>query len=164
MKNLFTLVVRPIQADDESMMVKFHKTLSDRTVYLRYFQSLSLGRRVAHRRLAQICSPDYQNEMVLVVEYRKAAEACIVGVARLNRLNRIGEAELAVLISDEFQHQGLGTALVERLILVARDWKLARLRAEVLRDNTGMLAVLSKAGFQFSTTQGPSSTLAKLEL
>jgi acetyltransferase len=36
-------------------MVKFHETLSDRSVYLRYFCSLSPSGRVAHKRLLRIC-------------------------------------------------------------------------------------------------------------
>ena len=49
-------------------MVKFHETLSDRTVYLRYFNSMSLDRRTAHERLLRICHGDYDREMVIVAE------------------------------------------------------------------------------------------------
>jgi acetyltransferase len=52
------------------LMVKFHGTLSDRTVYLRYFSSLSLAMRTAHEQLGRICFSDYEREMVLVAEYK----------------------------------------------------------------------------------------------
>ncbi len=62
------VTIRPIRPEDEPLMVKFHETLSDRSVYLRYFCSLSLSRRVAHERLLKICFGDYDREMALVAE------------------------------------------------------------------------------------------------
>src|SRR5881396_2904742 len=56
--------IRPIRAEDEPLMVKFHETLSDRTVYLRYFSSLSLARRTAHDRLVRVCFSDYEREPI----------------------------------------------------------------------------------------------------
>ena len=50
-------------------MAAFHGTLSDRTVYLRYFASLSLSARTTHERLLRICFGDYEREMVLVAEH-----------------------------------------------------------------------------------------------
>jgi acetyltransferase len=70
MKDGTQVTIRPIRAEDEPLMVKFHGTLSDRTVYLRYFCSLSLASRTAHERLVRICFSDYDHELVLVAEYR----------------------------------------------------------------------------------------------
>ena len=49
-------------------MVKFHETLSERSVYLRYFHPMKLSQRVAHERLTRICFIDYDREMALVAE------------------------------------------------------------------------------------------------
>ena len=54
--------------EDEPMMVKFHGTLSDQTVYLRYFHMEKLSTRVAHERLIQKCFIDYDREMAMVAE------------------------------------------------------------------------------------------------
>ena len=70
LKGGIEVTIRPIRAEDEPLMVKFHETLSDRTVYLRYFSSLSLAARTAHERLVRICFSDYEREMVLVAECR----------------------------------------------------------------------------------------------
>src|SRR5262249_40146154 len=55
MKDGQVVTIRPIRPEDEPLMVQFHSTLSDRTVYLRYFASLSLSSRIAHERLLRIC-------------------------------------------------------------------------------------------------------------
>ena len=47
---------------------KFHGTLSERTVSLRYFHAMKLSTRVAHERLTRICFIDYDREMALVAE------------------------------------------------------------------------------------------------
>ncbi len=166
LKNGTLVTLRPIRPEDEPLMVKFHETLSDRTVYSRYFGSLSLHRRVAHERLLQICDCDYDREMVLVVEYHdaKSGQPNILGVGRLNKLEGDKEAEVAVLISDRYQGQGLGTALLERLLQFARDQKLSRLVAEMLHDNLAMQTLMKRLGFRLNRLDDPDSAQAVLNL
>ena len=57
------VIIRPICPDDEPLMVWFHETLSDETVYLRYFHPMKLSKRVSHERLTRICDVDYETEM-----------------------------------------------------------------------------------------------------
>ena len=42
------ILIRPIRQEDEVAMIKFHEGLSERSVYLRYFSSISLRKRVDH--------------------------------------------------------------------------------------------------------------------
>jgi len=69
MKDGTDVSLRPIRPDDEPRMAQFHQTLSERTVYMRYFSSLSLRSRVAHERLLRICHVDGEREVALVVDY-----------------------------------------------------------------------------------------------
>ena len=161
--------IRPIRSNDEPMMVKFHETLSDRTVYLRYFTSLSLSRRTAHERLVRICTVDYQHEMVLVAEHKdpQTGEQQILAVARLNQLpsdRPPKEAEIAVLVSDRYQRQGLGTELLRRLIQIAPDMQVSRLVAEMLWDNLAIQAIFHSLGFQLRLPSEGASVEAVLDL
>ena len=166
MKGGIEVTIRPIRVEDEPLMVKFHETLSDRTVYLRYFSSLSLARRTAHERLVRICFSDYEREMVLVAEYRdpQTGELHILGVGRLNKLQTDKAGELAVLVADQYQHRGLGSELLRRLIQIARDEKLSRIVAEMLRDNLAIQTTLRRLGFRFRLLGDPTSVQAILEL
>src|SRR6266516_6401450 len=116
LKGGIEVTIRPIRAEDEPLMIKFHETLSDRTVYLRYFSSLSLARRTAHERLVRICFSDYEREMVLVAEYRdpQTGELHILGVGRLNKLQTDKAAKLAVLVALQYQHPALVRQLLHR--------------------------------------------------
>ncbi len=68
-------------------MVKFHETLSEESVYNRYFAALKLSQRVAHERLTRICFNDYDREIALVAELKvpKGEEKKILGVGRLSK-------------------------------------------------------------------------------
>jgi acetyltransferase len=73
MRNGEAILLRPIRPDDEPLMVKFHKTLSEQSVYLRYFHMENLSARVAHERLIRKCNADFNTEIALVAE-RTVAE------------------------------------------------------------------------------------------
>jgi len=148
-------------------MVKFHESLSDRTVYMRYFCSMSFAARTSHERLVRICHSYSETELVLVAEHKdpKTGERHILGAGRLNELQVDGEAEVAVVVSDQYQHKGLGTELVRQLIKVARDEKLRRLVAEMLYDNLAIQNTLRKLGFRLRLVPDDSvSVQAVLEL
>jgi acetyltransferase len=165
MKNGEAVTLRPIRPEDEPLMVAFHETLSDRSVYLRYFYSLSLSSRVAHDRLVRICFVDYDREMAIVAERRDATGAHrILGVGRLVKSHARNEGEVAVLVSDQCQHQGLGTELFRRVIQIARDEQLARVDAEILPDNLPMKKIARKLGFRMRTPNDPTAIRAVLDL
>ena len=117
-----TVTLRSICPDDEPLMVKFHQTLSDYTVYMRYFCSLPLRTRVAHDRLVGVCFVDHVRQIAIVAELKDpiSGEGKILAVGRLMLLHSPDEAELALLVADAYQNQGLGTHLVRRLLEIAR--------------------------------------------
>ena len=160
------IVIRPIRPEDEPLMVKFHETLSDRTVYLRYFSTLPLNRRVEHDRLVRICFGDYDREMALVAEYKdpKTGEPSILGVGRLSRMRASNEAEVAVVVSDPYQKQGLGNELLHRVVRVAREEKIDRISAEMLPDNLAMQVITKRLGFRLTPLEDPGSVRAYLDL
>ena len=166
MKGGDLVTIRPIRPEDEPVMVKFHQTLSDRSVYLRYFCTLSLSRRVAHERLLRICFGDYDREIALVAERTDPAtgERQIVAVGRVNKLHGKNEAEVAVLVSDQYQNQGLGYELLRRVVQIARDEKLSQIYAEMLPDNVAMQVIMKRVGFQVRPGVDLTSVQAYLDL
>jgi acetyltransferase len=148
MKDGQTVTIRPIRPEDEPVMTDFHTKLSERTVYLRYFQPLKLSQRTAHERLTRICFNDYDREMALVVESKKPdGTSEILAVGRLSKQHGRNEAELAALVRDEFQGKGLGTELYRRLLQVAQDERIAKVVSTMLGENREMRRVCEKLGF-----------------
>jgi len=145
------VLIRPIRPEDEPLMIEFHKKLSERSVYLRYFQPLKLTQRTAHERLTRICFIDYDREMALVAERKKPdGSPDIIGVGRLSKIHGRPEAELAALVQDELQGQGLGVELYKRLIQVARDQRLQTVHSNMLGENKEMQHLCKRLGFKLS--------------
>ena len=143
------VTIRPIRPEDEPAVAKFHETLSDRSVYLRYFHLMNLQQRVAHERLARICFIDYDRELALVAERRDpdTGEHEILAVTRMSKVHWTREAEVAVLVSDKWQRRGLGKELLARMLIVAADEKLERVVADILPDNRDVMRICEKLGF-----------------
>jgi acetyltransferase len=160
-KNGETLLLRPIRPEDEPAVVDFHHLLSERTVYLRYLQALSLDRRVAHERLTRICFIDYDREMALVAERTDPAtqKKEIIGVGRLQKLSGRDHGEFSVIVTDKWQGTGLGTELLYRVLDVAREEKLKQVTAFIHVDNPVMQHVCEKLGFQLE--RSPDDNIIK---
>jgi acetyltransferase len=161
------VTIRPIRPEDEPLMVKFHETLSEESVYMRYFHMMNLDQRTAHERLTRICFIDYDREMALVAERTdpEMGEREIMGVARLSSRGGVpDEAEFSVLISDRFQRRGLGTLLLSRLLEVGRAEGLRRITAEILFDNRPMQRIARKLGFHLRRDTEEMVMKAELDL
>jgi acetyltransferase len=144
------VTIRPIRPEDEPLVVAFHRTLSEESVYYRYFHMMSLQHRTTHERLVRICFTDYERELALVVDRRDPAsgEHALLAVGRLSRVHGSNAAEFSMLVSDPYQKQGLGTALLGQLLRIGRDEGIERVTAEILHENGAMQRVCRKLGFQ----------------
>ncbi|MBO1058122.1 MAG: bifunctional acetate--CoA ligase family protein/GNAT family N-acetyltransferase [Dolichospermum sp. JUN01] len=160
------ITIRPIRPEDEPLMVEFHKTLSEESVYFRYFHMIKLSQRITHERLTRICFIDYDREMALVAEYQnpETEKREILAVGRLSKLHGSNAAEFAMLVSDKFQDQGLGTELLRRLLEVGKNERSCCIYADILADNSGMQRVCEKLGFQITNTSDTTVLRAEIKL
>ena len=165
MKDGTQVTIRPIRPEDEPAMITFHQRLSERSVYLRWFQPLKLTQRTAHERLTRACFIDYDREMALVVERPNVAgEQEILAVGRMSKLHGKNEAELAAVAIDEAQHKGLGTELYRQLVQLARDEKLSKVISNMLPENREMRAMCVRLGFQMFSNLEDNMIRGELEL
>ena len=157
--------IRPIRPEDEPALVRFHETLSERTVYSRYLQMLNLNQRTAHERLTRICFIDYSRQMALVAERAnpQTGEREIIGVGRLQGIGG-DEAEYAIVISDDYQKQGIGTEFLRRLIDIGKIEGVKVIVADILSDNTAMQKIAEKLGFKMKRELGENVVIARLTL
>jgi acetyltransferase len=166
LKDGTVVTIRPIRPEDEPAMVHFHETLSERSVYYRYFHLINLEQRTTHERLTRICFIDYDREMALVAEWRNptTGESEIRGVGRMSKVFGTNEAEVAVLISDAWQGRGLGKELLARLLIVGADEKLDRLTADILPDNRDVQRLCRKLGFSLKHSLDDEVVRAEFKL
>jgi acetyltransferase len=156
------VLIRPIRPEDEPLMRQYHATLSEQSVYLRYFHLMKLSQRVAHDRLVRICFVDYDREIALVAERQTPTGSEIIAAGRLSKDHVGNTAEFSMLVSDPWQRQGLGTELMHRLIQIARDEGLSALHAYVLKDNEGMIRICRHWHFEFTPGDDPTVWFVRL--
>lgn len=164
LKNGLPVTIRPIRPEDEPLMVQFHRHLSETSVYFRYFHLISLKTRTAHDHLTRICFIDYDREIALVAETtNKDGSPAIIGVARLSKNYTQTAGEVALMVDDAHQGQGLGTEMMQRLIEIARVEGLNHVQAVILRENQAMQRVCLKTQCQIQTLE-PEVMIAHCQL
>ncbi len=97
---------------------------------------------------------DFLNHVALVALAEEAGRKVIVGGGRYI-VTGPGKAEIAFVVIDDYQGQGLGTLLMSHLAVLARKAGLKELIAEVLPENAAMRKVFGKFGFQARRSQDP---------
>ncbi len=160
------VVIRPIRPEDEPLTIDFHTSLSEETVHLRYFGFLKGEALITHERLVQVCYGDYDREINLVAERIQAGrnQRQIIAIARLIKSYGANEAELAIVISDDWQGKGLGTKLLRDLLEIGCTEGLERIVGYVLPENYVMQRICRKQGFEVRFDRSRDVFKAEIEL
>jgi acetyltransferase len=144
---------------------EFVDSLSEQTRYFRFFYQLN---QLTPAMLARFTQIDYDRELALVAvvgDARASGGGAFAGVARyVENPDRVS-AEYAIVVHDDWQKQGVGRALMERLIAAARRKGLARLEGAVLAENVRMLGFVRSLGFTITPDPGdPEQVITSLAL
>ena len=117
---------------------------SDQSLYRRFF---GVRRAFSEEEVAAFVNVDFVDEIALIAMLREGEREVIAGGGRYIVV-RPGTAELAFTVVDEFQGQGIASALLRHLTALARAAGVREFIAEVLPDNTAMLRVLEHSGLR----------------
>ena len=143
---------RPISPEDEPRMIRFHEALSEESIYLRYFEHISLDTRTLHERLARVCT-NTADSYAIVAERHETKEhsAEILAVCRLTTTDQPTTASFAMLMGDALQETDLPRDLLKRLIEIARTYGFQTLTGEVLVADHDTLTLCRSFGFNLQT-------------
>ena len=147
--------IRPISRCDLRLERAFVAALSAETRY----QRLMSGRKLQPGELRRLTDIDYGHELALIAVGTIDGRERILGEARYVRDDTPGDAgaEFAIVIGDRWQRQGLGEALLRRLLRAAADDGIAVLNGLTLSDNHRMIALGRKLGFRARRDPGYGS-------
>lgn len=145
-KSGLEVLLRPIKITDESLLNDFLHNLSDRSLYLRF---ISKRHEIPHERLQEMVAIDYTKELTIVAAIG-SKDVCeqFVGVAQYYIDPDKYMAEVAFAVRDDYQNQGVGTVLLSYITVLAKRNGLHGFTAEVLAENSAMLHVFEKGGFE----------------
>jgi len=133
--------MRPIRPTDEDMMRDLFYACSPETLYHRFFIKMQ---SMPHRKLKKFVNVDYEKNMALVSVTREDEHEMIVAVGRYSVDKSSNSAEVAFIVRDDWQGQGLGVSMFHQLLEVARMRGIMNFTADVLHDNARMLHIFHK--------------------
>jgi RimJ/RimL family protein N-acetyltransferase len=146
-----TIEIRALRPDDRDDMLAAIGRTSPQSLHRRFFVP---KRGFSETEVAFFINIDFDNHVALVAQIDEDGRPSIVGGGRYIVVQP-GRAEIAFVVVDAYQGQGIGSALMRHLALLARDAGLKELVAEVLPENTAMRKVFSKFGFRPGSKREP---------
>ncbi len=136
--------LRPAKITDEPLLKDFFYGLSGESLYKRFF---SARKDMPHKRLQDFAAVDYSRKMVILATVVDREREAIVGIGQYELNSDMHSAEVALVVADRYQGQGVGRELLSYLILLARRRGILGFTGEVLLDNSGMVQLFEKMGF-----------------
>jgi acyl-CoA hydrolase/RimJ/RimL family protein N-acetyltransferase len=142
------LLLRPAKISDEPLLKDFLYSLSDQSIYRRFFSART---DMPHEYVQQFVVIDYTQRMVILAVLEKGKKEEIVGMGQYAIDESTHTADVAFVVRDDYQNRGIGTELVSYLTYLAKKQGLLGFTADILVDNKPMLHVLrifEKMGFE----------------
>jgi RimJ/RimL family protein N-acetyltransferase len=143
--------IRSLRADDESGMLAAVDKTNAESLRRRFFVT---KRGFSETEKAFFMNVDFVDHVALVVEIDENGRPAIIGGGRYI-VTEAGKAEVAFVVVDTYQGQGIGTLLTQHLVALARAAGLEELAADVLPENAAMRGVLGKFGFRIDRSRDP---------
>lgn len=144
--------IRPIAPSDLELETEFARHLSPRTGYLR----LMAPRSPTEEELRRFTDIDPKREIALIATAMDAGKERQVGVARCVREPDSDRAEFAIVLADDWQRRGVGTALLGAIFDAAFARGVRHVYGITLAENAGMLALARRLGFTIRVEPGAS--------
>jgi GNAT superfamily N-acetyltransferase len=139
--------IRAQRPDDRAELLEAVGRTSLQSLYRRFF---AVKRDLTEQEVAYFLNVDFVDHVALVAVMEEDSRPVIVGGARYIVL-KPGKAEVAFAVIDQYQGQGIGTALMRHLVGIARGIGLREWIADVLPENDAMLKMFTKSGLPLTT-------------
>ena len=143
-KNNLAVRFRAIKPSDEEEMRKLFYRFSDNAVYYRYFSAI---KTMPHRKMQEYVNVDYQRIMSIVGTIEESGTERIIAEGRYARHHDRPLADVAFVVDEAYQGQGIASFLFNMLIRIAREHGIEGFTADVLADNKPMMKVFEKSPF-----------------
>jgi RimJ/RimL family protein N-acetyltransferase len=137
--------VRAIRPDDCARLRAFHARLSPETIHLRYFAMMAA---LSEAEALHVACVDYERRMAVVTTTVSDGEEQVIALAGYEPAG-FATAEVAFVVEDSWQGQGIATHLLYVLAAYARRHGIVTFIATVMPLNARMLGVLHHCGFPY---------------
>ena len=147
MKDGTRVTIRAVRPGDRNRFLAAFRLLEKDSIYTRFF---SHRNELSDPEIDRAVNVDFMREVALVVTTETVRGEIIIASGRYISTEGAGtesSAELAFVVAEDYQGRGIASRLLAHLAVLARYQNLARFEADVLSQNSAMLAVFRRAGF-----------------
>jgi GNAT superfamily N-acetyltransferase len=136
--------IRALRISDRNALLAAAANISDQSLYRRFF---GVRRNFSDAEISAFLDVDFVQQVALVALTADGGAEAVTGGARYI-IVRPGVAEVAFMVVDKFQGQGIGSLLMRHLATLARTAGLTELLAEVMPENAAMLKIFERSGLR----------------
>jgi RimJ/RimL family protein N-acetyltransferase len=154
------IAIRALRPDDRAGMLAAIGRTSMQSLQRRFFVP---KKGFSEQEMTFFLNIDFESHVAIVAEVEEDERPVIAGGGRYIVVQP-GQAEIAFVVVDAYQGQGIGTILMRHLAVLARNAGLKELVAEVLPENTAMLKLFKKFGFRTDAKGSPQVVHLTLQL
>ena len=160
------IVNRLVAPGDEGQIGDLLAGLSARSLFLRYGIPMPrMAPELAARELARLGQASSARQLTAVALARVHGAEQIVAVAELVRdAGSAAIAELALVVADAYQREGIGSALCAYLVAAGRRRGLAALHATALAENTAVRRMVARSGAAYTAETRQGTTTIQIDL
>jgi acyl-CoA hydrolase len=141
-KNNLKVRFRPIKPSDEEQMRRLFYKFSDEAIYYRYFHTIT---SMPHAKMQEYVNVDWRHTMSIVGLVGEPGEGVIIAEARYICGPSGRDAEIALIVDENYGNHGIATYMVDLLTKLGKDRKVEFFTAEVLCSNRKIMTVFKKA-------------------
>ncbi len=140
--------IRSLRHDDKERLLGLFRRLLRRSIYFRFLGEDK--KDVTPDELAYFTEIDFEKHVALAACLTESGEERIVGVGRYilsEQSKGPKRAEVTFCVADEYQGRGIGTALLDHLVRIAKAQGVKKFEGRLFASNSKMFSVLEKSGF-----------------
>jgi GNAT superfamily N-acetyltransferase len=138
------VLIRALERIDAARERAFIESLSPQTLRFRF---LGLVHRPSEALIEKLTDLDMERDVALAAVVQNDADQRILGVARYSSSEDGSRCECAVTVLDDWHRQGLGTALMRRLIEMAKANGIREMYSIDSSENSEMAELARFLGF-----------------
>jgi acetyltransferase len=136
--------VRPLKpSEDKEKLFEMYSTLSKDTNYYRFLNYQPVTRWIVE----QWCDVNYDDKMTILAIVKENGKEKVIADSRYYLDKTTGEAEIAIVVHDDYQGKGIGTKLLAYTIEVAKKMGVKKLYAYLSPTNRRIIHVVKTLGF-----------------
>ena len=144
-----SILIRAIRPDDKELLHEHFSALSSESSYLRF---MGFRRDLSSHDLAELTELDFSDRVGLAATLTEGGRERFIGVGRYIRLPSQDRAEVAFAVLDDYQGRGIGSLLLDHLVIIARTNGIQEFDASVMAMNRKMLEVFEHSHYRVHET------------